>query len=111
RWSYLATLFIAVAYGGGVTAMTDTLLDRSLPRVFQTEVLNKRISSGRSTTWYLRLAPWGPQAQPAEVSVHSSLYNSVQPGQIVCVSLYPGTLKILWFRVAHCVNELSIPPH
>ena len=111
RWSYLATLFIAVAYGGGVTAVTDTLLDRSLPRVFQTEVLNKRISSGRSTTWYLRLAPWGPQAQPAEVSVHSSLYNSVQPGQIVCVSLYPGTLKILWFRVAHCVNELSIPPH
>ncbi|HWN74879.1 MAG TPA: hypothetical protein VNO13_03995 [Candidatus Udaeobacter sp.] len=109
RWSYLATLFLAVAYAGGVTAMADSLLDHSAPQILQAEVIHKRISSGRSTTWYLRLTPWGPPDHPAEVSVHSSLYNSVQPGQTVCVYLYPGALKIPWFEVAHCSNELS--PH
>ena len=109
RWLILATLFLAVAYGGGVTAMADALLDRSAPHVFQSEVLQKRISGGRSTTWYVRLAPWGPRDQPAEVSVHSSFYSSVQPGQIVCVYLYPGALKIPWFEIAHCPTEPSAP--
>ena len=110
RWLILATLLLAVAYGGGVTAMADTLLDRSAPQVFQAEVLHKHISSGRSTTWYLRLAPWGPQDQAADVSVSRSLYSSVQPGQIVCSYLYPGTLKIPWFHVARCPNLPSAPP-
>ena len=110
RWLILATLFLAVAYGGGVTAMADALLDRSAPQVLQTEVLHKHISSGRSTTWYLRLAPWGPQDHAADVSVSRSLYSSVQPGQIVCVYLYPGTLKIPWFQVARCPNVSSASP-
>lgn len=107
RWSYLAVLFIAAGYAGGATAMADSLLDHSTPQVFQAEVLHKRISSGRSTTWYLQLAPWGPQDHPDEVSVHSSLYNSVQPGQTVCIYLYPGALKIPWFQVARCLNRPS----
>jgi hypothetical protein len=111
RWSYLATLLLAVAYGGGVSAMADTLLDHSTPKILQSEVIHKRISNGRNTTRYLRLTPWGPQDHPAEVSVHSSLYSSVQPGQIVCVYFYPGALKVPWFEVAHCSNEPSAPLH
>ena len=110
RWSYLAFLLLAAFYSGGVTAMADSILDHSTPHVFQAEVLHKHISSGRSTTWYLQLAPWGPQDHPDEVSVHRSLYNSVQPGQTVCVYLYPGALKIPWFQVAHCANQLSASP-
>jgi hypothetical protein len=110
RWLILATLFLAVAYGGGVTAMADALLDRSAPQVLQVEVLHKHISSGRSTTWYLHLAPWGPQDHAEDVSVSRSLYSSVQTGQIVCVYLYPGTLKIPWFQVARCPNISSASP-
>jgi hypothetical protein len=110
RWLILATLLLAVAYGGGVTAMADALLDRSAPQVFQAEVLQKHISSGRSTTWYLLLAPWGPQDHAADVSVSRSLYSSVQPGQIVCVHLYPGTLKIPWFQIAPCPNVPAALP-
>jgi peptidoglycan/LPS O-acetylase OafA/YrhL len=113
RWSYLATLFIALGYAGGVTAMADSLLDHSTPQILQAEVLHKRISSGRHTTWYLELAPWGPQDHPDEISVHRSLYNSVQPGQTVCVYLFLGALKIPWFQLAHCANRPStsqVPP-
>ncbi|HET7108972.1 MAG TPA: hypothetical protein VFI38_19315 [Candidatus Acidoferrum sp.] len=109
RWTYLATLFLSLAYAGGVTAMADSLLDHSIPRGFQAEVLQKRISSDRSTTWYLRLAPWGPQNQPDEVSVSSSLYSSVEPGQLVCVYLHPGALKISWYEVARCPKEIADP--
>jgi hypothetical protein len=110
RWALLATFLLAFSYGAGVTAMADTLLDRTAPQTLRAEVLQKRISHGRHTTWYLRLSPWGPRDQPAEVSIHSSFYSSVQPGQIVCVYLYPGTLKIPWFQVGRCPNVPSASP-
>jgi hypothetical protein len=109
RWPLLATFLLAFSYGAGVTAMADALLDRSASQILQAEVLQKRISRRRHTTWYLRLAPWGPRDQPVEVSVHSSFYSSVQPGQIICVYLYPGALKIPWFEVAPCRIEPSVP--
>lgn len=107
RWPLLATLFLSLFYGGGATAQANALLDHSAPQVFQTEVLHKRISTGRHTTWYLRLAPWGPQRETSEVGVSRSFYSSVQPGQTVCVYFHPGALKIPWYAVAHCPTAAS----
>jgi hypothetical protein len=110
RWPILAMFVLALMYACGITAHADVLLDRSTPRVFHTEVLSKHVSEGRSTTWELHLGPWGPQAQPSDVTVRSSFYSSVQPGQTVCVNLFPGALKIAWFEVARCTNEPSASP-
>lgn len=102
RWPLLAIFFIAGFYGGGVSALADALLDRSSPQVYQTRVLHKHVSTGRHTTWYLRLAAWGPQAQTSEVGVPRLFYSSVQPGQTICVHYHPGALKIPWYLVAPC---------
>ena len=105
-WPILAVFFLSLFYGMGATAMANAVLDHSASQIFPTEVLHKRISRGRHTTWYVRLAPWGPQEQVSEVSVHSSLYSSVQPGQTVCIYFHPGALKIPWYTVAHCPSTL-----
>ena len=102
RWPLLAVLFLSSFYGIGATALGDALLDHSAPQVYQTAVLNKHFSSGRHTTWELKLAAWGPQPEISDVSVPRWLYASVQPGQTVCVHYHPGTINIPWYFVTHC---------
>ena len=104
RWPILAVFFLSTFYGLGATSLADALLDRSSPQVYQTEVLSKRVETSRHTTWYLRLAPWGPQPQTSEVGVPRTLYSSVEPGQKVCVHYHPGALKVPWYLVTHCPN-------
>lgn len=102
RAPLVAMFFCFLFYGSGVSALADALLDHSEPRVYQTQILRKHISTGRHTTWYLDLAPWGPQAQPSQVGVHRSFYSSVRLGQTICVHYHPGALKIPWYLVAPC---------
>jgi hypothetical protein len=102
RWPLLAIFFVALFYGGGVSALADALLDRSAPQIYQTTVFRKHVSTRRRTTQYLRLAPWGPQPFPSEVRVTARFYSSVEPGQTVCVYYHPGALKIPWYVVTYC---------
>jgi hypothetical protein len=102
RWPLLAIFLLSAFYGAGATTLANALLDRSEPQIYETKILHKHVSTGRHTSWELELAPWGPQNQSAEVSVPRTLYNSVQPGDIVCIQYHPGTLKIPWYLVALC---------
>jgi len=62
-------------------------------------VLNKRISSGKSTTRYVELSTWGQQKEVDEVSVGKKLYNSIEVGSIVKIYFRNGKLGIPWFIV------------
>lgn len=109
RWPVLLFFVLSLAYGSGVTALADALLDRSLPEIYQTQVLFKRMDTGsRHTTWYLRIAPWGPQQHTSEVGVPRSFYSTVQLGQTVCVHYHPGALKIPWYVIASCPANSTV---
>jgi len=105
RWEPLAVLSIAgfFAYGGVIEA--NTLLDRSEPQIFKTQVVGKHKSGGNSTTYYLRVAPWGPLQEENEVSVPRALYDAKAPGQSVCIIFGAGALEIPWFVVSDCLSE------
>lgn len=102
RSSVLVILLFSATFVFGAIAQANILLDKSVPATFRATVLNKRISSGRTTSWYLRVGPWGPQSRPTEVSVSRSLYNNVLPNQTVCVHLSDGGLKIPWYFISGC---------
>jgi tetratricopeptide (TPR) repeat protein len=90
-----------LAYGGG--AVLDTAIDRAPGRSYTVAVEDKRESSGRSTSYYLDLTPWGDR--PAqEVRVPSRLYRQVGPGATVCVERHPGGLGAPWFEVDGCAS-------
>ena len=100
--SLLIWVFAAI-YSYGSIAEANVLLDRSTPRTFTATVLRKHFSSGRSgTILYLQLGPWGPRSEGSDVIVTSSLYRVMAPGQIVCVELLPGALKIPWYYARFC---------
>jgi hypothetical protein len=98
----LVLLFLAGFYGDGLATQINTQLDRSAPRPYTAQVLQKTYSSGRSTTYYLHLSSWETPGEEEKVTVSSSLYESVQEGDSVCVTARDGALQVGWFTVQRC---------
>ncbi len=94
-------VFSAV-YAYGAIIQVNALLDGSTPQTYEVGVVGKHVSSGRSTTYYLHVAPWGPQTDASDVSVGRRLYAVVGPSQTVCIDLRAGALKIPWYTVSAC---------
>lgn len=108
RQVFLVTVFLFTAsYVLGVITQTNALLDTALPQSFPATVFRKTISRGAKggSNFYLWLGPWGPRQETSTESVAPWLYNSVAPGQSVCVLLHPGALKIPWYTVTSCHRD------
>lgn len=96
------TLMIAVYLFG--YCVVDVLVinctfDKSIPQTYKAEVLDKRISKGKSTSYYLTLSAWGPQKQIDENSVKRYFYSEVEINDTVSVYYYKGLLNIPWFDI------------
>jgi hypothetical protein len=96
----VSMFFIGTMFCFGAIAQFDVLADHQAPATYQTEVLGKRADNGRTTTYYLRVAPWGPRHDSDEIAVSRSLYRAINPGQAVSIRLYPGALHLPWFSVS-----------
>jgi hypothetical protein len=101
-------LIIGGLYGYGIIQQINTQLDSSPLRQYSSQVLRKTYSSGRSTTWYLYLTPWDPQTSVEKVSVSSTLYHSVHPGDSVCIAAHDGALHVGWYSVHSCNSPLIV---
>jgi hypothetical protein len=95
-------LVVSGLYGYGLVSVLDILPDRSTPEFFATQVQSKHISRGKSTTYYLDLAPWGPIQVSNRLKVPSAIYNGTVEGQQVCLELHTGALLIPWYKRVDC---------
>jgi hypothetical protein len=102
RWPLLIFLFLTPLYTMGAVIEANALLDHGGAQLLRPHVLAKHASHGRSTTYYLRLEPWGPRTEVNDVTVSGSLYRRVAVGESVCVLLRPGALQTPWFIVSRC---------
>jgi hypothetical protein len=100
RWFTLILLPFVAAYSWGLVVTVNGTFDHSRPEVFSVQVLDKHVSSGKQTTYNLRLAPWGPLSEPEQVAVPRHLYERTEPGDEVQVELRPGRLGVPWYTVA-----------
>jgi len=96
----ISLFFIGTALSYGAIAQFDVLADRSAPTNYQTNVLGKRADNGRSTTYYLRVAPWGPRQDAQEIAVPLALYRIIRPGQPVNIHLFSGALHLPWYSLS-----------
>lgn len=104
RWGLLAMLLISACYAFGAVVEANALFDPSKPGIFQSTVVGKHKSSGKTTTYYLRLTPWGPRKSEDDVSVSRVFYEATPPGRQVCIALWPGALSMPWFVVGRCTQ-------
>lgn len=101
-WSLLPFFLFGSMYACAAIAHANTLLDRTPAERFQTKVVSKRISSGKHTTYFIRLEPWGDQVMPTDVSVPRRFYVSVTRGESLCVYQRPGAFQLPWYVVDRC---------
>jgi hypothetical protein len=104
RASLILMLLLCLGYGYGVGMEANAMLDRSPATIYAAAVRSKRVSSGRSTSYKLDLAPWGPgpTQEAGDVSVSRRLYESVKRGDSVCAALRPGAMGVSWYVVSRC---------
>ena len=100
----VALLFVlSLMYGYGAIAVCDRVFDGAAPQVFRPQARNAHASSGgRSTTYYVDLAPWGPRTEWEIVIVTRTVYDAAARGAPICVKLHPGALGMPWYRVEPC---------
>jgi hypothetical protein len=108
-WQYLppmerrkpATLFIlgvlALAYAYGLVLYLNCSFDHADPVRQAAIVQSRRVSSGRTTTYYLSVSPWLGLRETKEISVSRATYQRHPEGSPVQIGLLPGALSIPWF--------------
>jgi hypothetical protein len=99
---YVALCCLAIfmfGYSCGAIIILNCMYDKSVPETFNATILDKRTSSGKTTSYYLRLTPWGTQKESDEVSVSKAFYNSVDDNDKVNIYFRKGQFGIPWFVV------------
>lgn len=93
----IAILVLAYSFGAVVTA--NCTWDNSTTSVYHAQVTGKHISSGKTTTYYVSLTPWGPQKEVDDVSVSKAMYNRLHAKDDVSVYFRQGWFGIPWFFI------------
>jgi len=98
-FSFLSLTIFFFGFGYGAIVTLNCLYDESVPQTFQSKVLDKRISSGKTTTYYLELTAWGTQTESDDVSVSEEFYERIEIDDNVNIYLKKGLVEIPWFIV------------
>ncbi len=99
---------IAGMYSYSLLIFSNCRYDRSFDHAYHVKVTHKRISSGKSTSYYLSLSPWGKYADGNELSVSKSFYNQVNTHDDLTVFLRKGQWGIPWYFLK--VEDVKISP-
>ncbi len=97
---YLTVIGNIAIYSYAATYGVNCVYDTSEPKVYQAKVIDKTVSRGRrSTTYYLKVEPWGHHIDAERISVASSQYSNTQIGQVVSIDYKEGLLGIPWYFI------------
>jgi hypothetical protein len=97
----LLTIF-GLLYSLGIVHAADVLPDASATHIYTTKVLRTYESHGRTTSYYIRLAPFGPEGYSADADVSPAVYRQTHVGDQICVRLHSGFLHAAWYTLVPC---------
>jgi hypothetical protein len=107
RGTTVLLLILCSGYGYGAGMQLNALLDRSTLETYRVIVVSKYVSHGRSTSYHLKLAPWGPNVGGQNLMVSYSQYAEVRPGNTVCMLLQSGALGVAWSELGRCDDVVA----
>jgi hypothetical protein len=95
-------VILGALYGLGVVLLGNALLDRAARQTFSVQVLGQHVTHGRSTSYHVLLAPWGPRGEAGDVTVSRAVFQAAQMRHSVCVLEGHGALRVPWYVVRAC---------
>ncbi|HEY6902520.1 MAG TPA: hypothetical protein VI233_17805 [Puia sp.] len=96
----LGIFVIAGLYSWSLLTFSNCYYDKSEPDVWNVTVLGKRVSHGKSTSYYLSLSSWGKYGEGKEAQVTKALFNRVSEQQVIHVYLYKGRWELPWYAIS-----------
>ena len=93
------SIFIVFGYSFGTVINLNCTLDDSKPMKFKPIVLDKRITKGKSTNYYLKLEPWNNQKESKEENINETDYKLIKKGDTITINFYEGKLNIPWYEI------------
>lgn len=99
----LLLVFAVVFYGFGAARHINALADSSDVQQMRYAVRDKYISRGKVMRYEVRLRapnPNAPQVRSAQVT--PDFYDTLKPGDSVCLAIHRGALWIQWFETGPC---------
>ncbi|HXN35564.1 MAG TPA: hypothetical protein VN877_05300, partial [Opitutaceae bacterium] len=95
--AFLGLCLACLAQSYGLVLFLNCDFDRSVPAIHRTEVVSRRISTGKHTSYYVSLGPWLGGQDEEEVSVGRSFYEAHSEGSVVLVGVRGGALSMPWY--------------
>jgi len=98
-WIYGSIVFSFFIYSYSAVVAVNCSFDYSEPKVYKTEVIDKRISrsSKGRRTYYVKVKPWGHHYDAESITVSSEEYEEYQVEDKVEVVYKDGLLGIPWY--------------
>jgi hypothetical protein len=97
--TYILIFAMAAMYSYSLLIFSNCYYDKSPATVYHVAVTGKRVSSGKSTSYYVSLSPWGRYTEDDEVSVSKNFYQSVRTDDSIRVFLNDGKWGVPWYRL------------
>jgi TPR repeat protein len=69
--------------------------------MYNVAVLGKHVSTGKTTTYYLKIGPWGT-SEADNVSVPRQVYDALAENRSACIYRHDGAFDVPWFFAALC---------
>lgn len=91
---------ISAGYSYGALVCSNCVFDRSSATLFYAQVLGKSKSTGKTTMYYLDLAPLNSAPIPNDVQVDKITYQRIMEGDSVKVLFLKGRWGIPWLEVS-----------
>jgi hypothetical protein len=86
-------------YSVGGFIVANCMYDKSPPHLFKSEVVDKEISAGKTSTYYLKVNPWDIRSEIEKIKVSEDDYNSIAIGKEVMIYQMRGLFETPWFFV------------
>lgn len=90
-------IILAYAYSFGAYTLSNCLFDNSVPKYYQTKIIQKEISKGRSTTHYIIVASWHNAERFEKVTVSAEKYNQATIGSDIAIAEMKGLFGTPWY--------------
>lgn len=99
---YFKTFIVFIIFMGttyGALILTNFYFDESSIITYTSKIIDKRISKGKTTSYYLKLKSWTNNKKPIESIVSKEFYNKTDSGNRVTIQQKEGKFNIPYYFI------------
>jgi hypothetical protein len=96
----IPTIIIVVSsYSFGAYTLANCTYDESVPLYYNSEILDKEMTTGKSTSYYFTVISWHGTNEIEKIKVSADEYSSANAGDHITIYEKEGLFKTPWYFV------------